>query len=163
MNDERAGFAQRLRKALAQHGLEESPTAIEKLLSQHTAFTVTSQAISAWLSGKHLPKQDAIRALARLFGIEPHELQYGSRKASGVREPQPPWPVEDRFAIESFASLPDDYRRLVRDVIATLEDAAARIREVERRDPSEEKGLSEHGNGPKTTENRTAPLGEESE
>jgi hypothetical protein len=86
MKKEQQAFAQRLVDALAVAGIEASPTELEKLLARHGGTPVTPQAISGWLTGKHLPKQANMRALAKMVGLEPYALQYGEGSTRGVRE-----------------------------------------------------------------------------
>lgn len=119
--NEQAAFARRLKEALKREGIEESPTLIGQLLARYDGEPVTSQAISGWLSGKHLPKQANMRALALMLDMSPYELQYGGKHA-GVREPKSAKPVSavDRLAIDEFLRLSQEQRALVRELIRTL-------------------------------------------
>jgi transcriptional regulator with XRE-family HTH domain len=122
MKTDQKAFAQRLRAALEAEGIEASPAAIERLLAREGAVSVTQQAISGWLNGKHRPKPEHIEALAAILGIEAHELEYRSHK--GVRDAPARWPDQvrghDRLAFEAFLKLPEERRRLVRELIAAL-------------------------------------------
>lgn len=124
MKTEQSAFAKRLAAALATAGIEASSAVLEKLVPQHGGETVTPQAISGWLNGKHLPKQANMQALARIAGVLPHELQYGSSAHKGVREANLAWPDHvrghDRLAFEAFLTLPDAQRKVVRELIALL-------------------------------------------
>ncbi|HVC15981.1 MAG TPA: hypothetical protein VNE18_01635 [Rhodanobacter sp.] len=130
MKKEQQAFAQRLVDALAAAGIEVSPAELERLLARYGGTPVTPQAISGWLTGKHLPKQANMRALAKMVGLEPYALQYGSQPARGVREVQVTWPAHvrghDRLAFEEFLLLPERQRKLVRELIAALTDASQR-------------------------------------
>ena len=55
MKKEQQAFAQRLMEALAVTGIEASPAELERLLARHGGTPVMPQAISGWLTGKHLP------------------------------------------------------------------------------------------------------------
>jgi transcriptional regulator with XRE-family HTH domain len=80
MDKEKAEFAARLRAALEAKGIEASAAVIEKRFnSRYGGAAVTAQAISGWLNGKSMPKQDKIRVLAAIVGMEPHELQFGGK------------------------------------------------------------------------------------
>lgn len=128
MKKEHAAFAARLRAALKDARIDASPVALEKLLARQ-GVSVTAQAVSGWLGGKHMPKPDAMRALACVAGMEPWALQFGGKPARGVREARATWPEHvrghDRLAFEAFLKLPEERRRLVRELIAALEAAAS--------------------------------------
>ncbi|MDO1530166.1 helix-turn-helix transcriptional regulator [Fulvimonas sp. R45] len=130
MKTEQSAFAERLAAALEAAGIEASPTVLEKLVPKYGGENVTPQAISSWLSGKHLPKQANMQALARIVGMLPHELRFGAPSRKGVREPNVAWPDHvrghDRLAIEDFLALPDAQRKLVRELIASLAATTAR-------------------------------------
>lgn len=126
MDKEKADFARRLRAALHEAGIEASASVLEKRFnSRYEGAPVTAQAISGWLSGRYLPKQDKIRVLAAIVGMDPHVLQYGGKPRVG--EGKPIWeaiPAPDRAMVDAFLSLPAPKRKLVRELVAML--AAAR-------------------------------------
>ena len=127
MKDEKAEFAARLRAALKDAGIEASAAVLEKRFnSRYRGTPVTAQAISGWLSGRYMPRQDKIRVLAAIVGIDPHVLQYGGKSAR-VGEGAPAWEAltaPDRAMVDAFLSLPAPQRKLVRELIATLARAA---------------------------------------
>ncbi len=129
MKTEQSAFAKRLIAALDAAGIEASPAELEKLVPQRGGEAVTPQAISGWLNGRHLPKQTNMRALARIVGMQPHELQYGAKPHKGVRETNAAWPDHvhghDRLAFEDLLARPERQRKLVRDLIAALAEASA--------------------------------------
>lgn len=128
MKTEQSAFAKRLVAALDAAGIEASSTVLEKLVPQHGGEAVTPQAISGWLHGKHIPKQANLQALARITGVMPHELQFGTTPHKGVRETRSAWPEQvhghDRLAFEAFLTLSDTQRRVVRELIALLANPA---------------------------------------
>lgn len=130
MKNEHAAFATRLRAALKDARIDASPVALEKLLARQ-GVSVTAQAVSGWLGGKHMPKPDAMRALAYVVGMEPWALQFGGKPMKGVREVRATWPEHvrghDRLAFEAFLKLPEKHRELVRELIAALEVAASTV------------------------------------
>jgi hypothetical protein len=132
MKTEQTAFAERLIAALNAAGIEASPAELETLLPRNGGDNVTPQAISGWLTGKHMPKQANMRALAKIVGMEPYALQYGERPIKGVRESHVAWPDHvrghDRLAFEEFLTLPDENRALVRELIAALAQGAQRKR-----------------------------------
>lgn len=124
MKDEKAEFAARLRAALKDAGIEASAAVLEKRFnSRYRGTPVTAQAISGWLSGRYLPKQDKIRALAAIVGVDPHVLQYGAGRAK-VGDVRTEWAQglgpQDRAMVDAFLSLPAPQRRLVRDLVVAL-------------------------------------------
>lgn len=127
MKTEQAAFAKRIKEALAKAGIDPSPKRLAQLLALHGGTPVTSQAISGWLSGKHLPKQANMRALAKLVGMQPHELQYGDGFV-GVSEQRPTWPSNvsgtDKLTIEGFLRLPPKQREIVGEIVAAFTKAA---------------------------------------
>ena len=123
MDKEKAAFAARLRGALEAKGIEASAAVIEKRFnSRYGGAAVTAQAISGWLNGKSIPKQDKLRVLAAIVGLEPHELQFGGKAAVG--EGKADWAqalgVPERSMLDAYASLPATQRKLVRDLVASL-------------------------------------------
>ena len=123
MDKEKAAFAARLRGALEAKGIEASAAVIEKRFnSRYDGAAVTAQAISGWLNGKSIPKQDKLRVLAAIVGMEPHELQFGGKPAVG--EGKADWAqalgVPERSMLDAYASLPATQRKLVRDLVASL-------------------------------------------
>lgn len=128
MKNEQAQFAERLGAALAAAGLDASPAELVKLIARHGGTPVTPQAISGWLNGKHLPKQANLRALGRLLGMEPQELQFGGKPVPAVREDAGTWVPGltgvDTLAVREFVGLPSARRRLVRELIAALAESA---------------------------------------
>ena len=84
MKDEKAEFSARLRAALQAANIEASASVLEKRFnSRYRGTPVSSQAISQWLHGKSMPRQDKLRVLAAIVGLDPHVLQYGSRNRIG--------------------------------------------------------------------------------
>jgi hypothetical protein len=81
------------------------------------------KAISGWLNGKTMPKQDKLRVLAAIVGLAPHELQFGEGKPR-IGEVKAHWAEamgpQDLAMIDGYASLPAVQRKLVRDLVAAL-------------------------------------------
>lgn len=128
MKDEKAEFSARLRAALKDARIEASPAVLEKRFnSRYEGAPVTSQAISGWLNGKAIPRQDKLRVLASLVGIDAHVLQYGGRARVG--EARGAWeglsPAE-RAMVDAYVSLAPPQRKLVRELVAALADKAER-------------------------------------
>jgi transcriptional regulator with XRE-family HTH domain len=120
MKTEQDAFSDRLRAALRQAGMTESPAELVRLLARFGGEPVSQQAISGWLNGRAMPRQANLRALAKMLSIEPQQLQFGDDRR--VREPRGEWRMNphDQLAIEAFLKLPANQRKLVRSLIDEL-------------------------------------------
>jgi hypothetical protein len=123
MKDEKAEFSARLRAALKDAHIEASASVLEKRFNaRYDGPSVTAQAISGWLNGKAIPKQDKIRVLAAIVGLEPHELQFGGRARVGEGRAQ--WAEamgpQEWAMVDAYLSLPAPQRRLVRELVMAL-------------------------------------------
>lgn len=122
MKSEQAAFGERFRAALKAQGQSESPKEIADLLPRYGGTPVSAQAVSGWLTGKSVPRQANVRALAKMLRMDAHALQYGEAAGHQVREPGKAWkiPAADQLAIDAFLALPNAQRKAIRDLIATL-------------------------------------------
>lgn len=120
MKTEQDAFSDRLRAALRQAGMSESPAELVRLLARFGGEPVSQQAVSGWLNGRAMPRQGNMRALAKMLSIEPQQLQFGDDKR--VREARGEWRMNphDQLAIEAFLKLPASQRKLVRSLIDEL-------------------------------------------
>jgi transcriptional regulator with XRE-family HTH domain len=121
MND-KLDFAQRLRAAMLAAGYPDRPAVLEREFnSRYWGRSVTFQAVSRWLGGKSIPAQDKLQVLAQWLHVEPQVLRYGEQAVANVREPRGNWEKPEHYperdAIEAFLNLPDEQRKVVRDVI----------------------------------------------
>jgi len=132
MKTEQDAFSERLRAALRQAGMSESPAELVKLLARFGGEPVSQQAISGWLNGRAMPRQANLRALAKMLSIEPQQLQYGDDKR--VRESRGEWRMNphDQLAIETFLKLSASQRKLVRSLIEELSKYQALAKPVKR-------------------------------
>ena len=127
MKDEKAEFSARLRAALQAANIEASASVLEKRFnSRYRGTPVSSQAISQWLHGKSMPRQDKLRVLAAIVGLDPHVLQYGSRNRIGDARAE--WgsglSAPDRAMVDAFLGLPAPQRKLVRELVSALAGSA---------------------------------------
>lgn len=123
MKDEKAEFAKRLRAALREAGIEPSAAVLEKRFnSRYGGTPVTAQAISQWLNGRVMPRQDKIRVLASIVGLDMHVLQNGGPSKTG--EARQDWAAglaaQDRVMVDGYLTLPAAQRKLVRELVAAL-------------------------------------------
>lgn len=133
MKTEQDAFSERLRAALRQAGMSESPAELVKLLARFGGEPVSQQAISGWLNGRAMPRQANLRALAKMLSLEPQQLQYGDfgRK---VREQRSDYRINphDQLAIDAFLKLTGTQRKLVRSLIDELAKHQAPAKTVKR-------------------------------
>jgi len=125
MKDEKADFAARLRNALTAAGIEQSAAVVEKRFNaRFNGPPVTAQAVSMWLNGRAIPRQDKMRVLAAIVGLNPHELQYGGRRLGEGRGRWDALHVHDRAMVDAYLNLPAAQRKLVRDLVTVLSNRA---------------------------------------
>lgn len=128
MKIDKKAFADRLRAALKRERIEANASELVRLLELQ-GEEVSSQAVSGWLNGKHRPRPAHMEALAKIVGVEPHELEYRQSRPKGVQDVNIAWPDHvrghDRLAFEDYLQLSDDKRKLVRDLIGQLAKGAS--------------------------------------
>lgn len=125
MKSEQAAFGERFRAALKAQGQSESPSEIADLLPRYGGMPVSAQAVSGWLTGKSVPRQANLLALAKMLRMNPHALQYGDSTGRSILEPDRTWKMAaaDQLAIDAFLALSNPQRKVIRDLIATLAKA----------------------------------------
>lgn len=127
MKIDQKAFANRLRAALKHEGIVASAVELARLMELE-GESVSQQAVSGWLNGKHRPRPAHLEALAKIVGVEPHLLEYRAPKPKGARDINTAWPDHvrglDRLAFENYLLLADEKRKLVRDLIMELGKAA---------------------------------------
>ncbi len=121
-------FSKRLRMAMKTAGIKPSGTELERAFSLR-GTPISLQTATNWINGKHLPRPDRLRMLARvlrtdphvLLRTDPHVLMYGPSESMTVTEGRGPWADHsthaERQTIDTFLSLPAPQRLIVRDVI----------------------------------------------
>jgi transcriptional regulator with XRE-family HTH domain len=123
MKIDKKAFADRLKAALKREDMGAGAAELARLL-EFEGVDVSSQAISGWLNGKHRPRPDHMEALAKIVGVEPHELEYKAATTKGVRDVNTAWPDRvrglDRLAFEAYLTLSGDKQKLVRELITEL-------------------------------------------
>lgn len=118
----RSEFARRFKASVARSGKSGlSDGELAKLLGRN-GVAVTTQTISNWRNGKHMPKLEQLPGLAKTLGTDPAELAFGP-VASRVAEPGPARYAatdEEREVIESYVLLNEQQRALIREMIRLL-------------------------------------------
>ena len=123
-------FAERLRAYMEAEGHEPRPAVLEREFNERFwGRSITFQTASSWLRGAAIPTQDKLEVLAEWLKVEPQVLRYGDKAAKGIREARAAWPgglpAPDRAAIEAYLALPRAKKKLVRELVQALSDAAA--------------------------------------
>lgn len=87
INDEKAGFTERLKQAL-QRANNKTLTATELATQfnlRHPFDPITPQAAQKWLTGKARPTPDKTRTLATWLDVPFHWLSYGSPESPATK------------------------------------------------------------------------------
>ena len=92
------------------------------IMSRRKSASMRSQAVSGWLTGKSLPRQANLRALAKMLRMDMQALQYGDASGRHVAEPGKAWKIAaaDQLTIDAFLALPAAQRKAIRELIASL-------------------------------------------
>src|SRR5262245_65743093 len=87
LGDEKQGFSKRLRESLKRaQPAAEGPAALAREFNlRYDGTPVTVQAVRKWVSGRALPSQDKIRALALGLEVSPQWLRYGEGETAPAR------------------------------------------------------------------------------
>ena len=117
-------FADRLRKAMVEAGLEPKAAVLERGFNLHFyGPPISAHGVARWLRGETVPAYNKVWALAQWLKV-PVETLYGGVSPNKVQEPQTRWGTEigyqERELFEAFLRLPAPQRRVVREVILAL-------------------------------------------
>ncbi|WP_440976340.1 helix-turn-helix domain-containing protein [Pseudoxanthomonas winnipegensis] len=120
----RQGFASRFNKALETSGRSGlSDGELLKLFGRH-GIAVTTQTVSNWRNGKHMPRLEQIEGLAEALNMEAAELAFGGKGGKlRVQEPRAAWHAnspEERTLVEGLALLEPEEKALVQELVRVL-------------------------------------------
>jgi transcriptional regulator with XRE-family HTH domain len=119
-------FSRRLRHALKEAGYKQSPTVLANEFNlRYWGDGITAHAARNWMNGTSLPKPDKLRILADWLRISPQDLLFGPDADPSVlalREANPRYPISlaDDTMVRKYQHLPQEQRRVVREVVAGL-------------------------------------------
>jgi len=118
-------FGQRLHEGMKAVGLEPKPSVLLNLFNaRYWGAPVSFQAVSRWLNGQAMPRQDKLVVLAEILRMEPELLQYGRTVHRRVQEKRKRWEealsYQEREMFDAYLQLPVPQRKLVREVIEAL-------------------------------------------
>lgn len=119
MQKRRTAFSRRFNSALQSSGKAGlSDGELVKLLARQ-GVGVTSQSVSNWRNGRHLPKLEQFEGVAEMLGVDVGELAFGKPRAAESAAVYRAAGGEHAL-LEDIALLGDDERQVLRQLIALL-------------------------------------------
>ena len=89
--------------------------------------SVTFQAVSRWLRGQAIRKQDKLLVLAEIVNVQPEVLRFGEGVRQAIQQRQRRWDQGagylERETIDAFLQLPVSQRKLIRETILLFKKA----------------------------------------
>lgn len=123
--DEKQSFGRRLRDTVKRvQASAHGPAAIAREFNlRYEGTPVSVQAVRKWISGKALPSQDKLRALALWLDVSPHWLRYGeSEGASGrtLRQDSGAYRADPAWIAKQYEALNDGHKKIIAEVVVAL-------------------------------------------
>ena len=125
LDDEKQGFSRRLREGLRRASADVGAPAVlaREFNLRYDGTPVTVQAVRKWLSGKALPSQDKIRALALWLEVSPQWLRYGegeSAPARALRQEGAAYRADAAWLSRKYEALNDAHKKMIVELIVAL-------------------------------------------
>ena len=132
--NEREQFAQNLKRILVEKGISPEASVLEREFNlHHYGKPIGLHAVARWLRGEALPSLARLRTLADWLEVELTELvsaetAYKINKVEKQKEPskhiwQTAASYQDQMLFETFLNLPQEQRKVVREVIVAMHKA----------------------------------------
>lgn len=122
----KTGFARRFNAALEKGGKATfSDGELVKLLARKGVVT-SSQSVSNWRNGKHMPKLDQIEGIAQMLGVDPGELAFGKPRIGESRGAWRSGSDGDQAMAEALTLLGEQEREVLRTLIRMLGSRGSR-------------------------------------
>ncbi|KAE9537104.1 hypothetical protein A1D25_02655 [Ursidibacter arcticus] len=132
--NERKLFAENLKKILVEKGITPKASVLEREFNlHHYGKPIGLHAVARWLRGEALPSLARLRTLADWLEVELTELvsnetAYKINKVEKQKEPSKHiWETaasyQDQVLFETFLKLPQEQRKIVREVIIAMHKA----------------------------------------
>ena len=132
--NEREQFAQNLKRILVEKGISPRASVLEREFTlHHYGKPIGLHAVARWLRGEALPSLARLRTLADWLEVELTELvsaetAYKINKVEKQKEPskhiwQTAASYQDQMLFETFLNLPQEQRKVVREVIVAMHKA----------------------------------------
>ena len=125
LNDEKQGFSRRLRDSLkrAQADAGGAAALAREFNLRYEGTPVTVQAVRKWVSGKALPSQDKVRALALWLEVSPHWLRYGEGEAGmarSLRQEPAAYRADAAWLGKKYEALNDSHKKMITELVVAL-------------------------------------------
>jgi transcriptional regulator with XRE-family HTH domain len=125
LGDEKQGFSKRLREALKRtEPAAAGPAALAREFNlRYEGTPVTVQAVRKWVSGRALPSQDKMRALALWLEVSPQWLRYGDGEtapARGLRQDPAAYRADAGWVSKKYEALNDGHKKMVAELVVAL-------------------------------------------
>ena len=132
--NEREYFAQNLKRILVEKGISPKASVLEREFNlHHYGKPIGLHAVARWLRGEALPSLARLRTLANWLDVELTELvsaetAYKINKVEKQKEPTKHiWEMaasyQEQLLFETFLNLPQEQRKVVREVIVAMHKA----------------------------------------
>jgi transcriptional regulator with XRE-family HTH domain len=116
-------FGARLRAAMKAVGIGGATELGHAFNRRWGKNPVSVQAVSLWINGKAMPRNERLQVLAKVLRVDPLALMFGAPETMSAADRRRGWEERmsyaERESIEAFLRLPTKQRLIVRDVIAT--------------------------------------------
>ena len=125
LGDEKQGFSKRLREALKRaEPVAAGPAALAREFNlRYEGTPVTVQAVRKWVSGRALPSQDKIRALALWLEVSPQWLRYGEGETTpgrALRQDSAAYRADAGWVSKKYEALNDGHKKMVAELVVAL-------------------------------------------
>jgi transcriptional regulator with XRE-family HTH domain len=125
LGDEKQSFSRRLREALkrAQAGARGPASIAREFNLRYEGTPVTVQAVHKWISGKALPSQDKLRALALWLEVSPQWLRFGEPESGAgrtARQDTAGYRVDPAWLSKKYDALNDAHKRIIVEMVIAL-------------------------------------------
>ena len=125
LGDEKQGFSKRLRESLKRvQPVAEGPAALAREFNlRYEGTPVTVQAVRKWVSGRALPSQDKVRALALWLEVSPQWLRYGEGEtvpARALRQEPAAYRADASWVSKKYEALNDGHKKMIAELVMAL-------------------------------------------
>ena len=125
LKDEKQGFSRRLRESLTRVQIDAGAVAAiaREFNLRYDGTPVSAQAVRKWISGKALPSQDKIRALALWLEVSPNWLRFGEGEAGAVRalrQDTAAYRLDPAWISRKYDALNDSHKRMLVELVVAL-------------------------------------------
>ena len=126
LSDEKQAFSRRLRDSLKRAGADTGGAAAlaREFNLRYDGTPVTVQAVRKWISGRALPPQDKVRALALWLEVSPQWLRYGDGDAvpagRTLRQEAAGYRADPAWLSKKYEALNDAHKKMIVELTLAL-------------------------------------------